>query len=110
MAVIFCTRIMSEHKSWRAELNSLSYEVAGIPSQEMFMSWLKTFLLKVDEIRERNNGKSELVLSATRYIKNHCLEKSPAGKRCGKAFCQPQLPFNNHEKGDGNHLSAAYYS
>lgn len=74
MAVIFCTRIMSEHKSWRAELNSLSYEVAGIPSQEMFMSWLKTFLLKVDEIREKNNGKSELVLSATRYIKNHCLE------------------------------------
>lgn len=74
MAIIFCTRIMSEHKSWRAELNNLSFEVAGIASQEMFMSWLKTFLLKIDEIREKSSGKSELVLAAARYIKKHCLE------------------------------------
>lgn len=74
MAIIFCTRIMTEHKAWRAELNNLSFEVAGIASQEMFMSWLKTFLQKVDEVREKSNGKSELVLSAAKYIKNHCLE------------------------------------
>lgn len=74
MAIIFCTKVMAEHKSWRTELNHLSFEAAGIASQEMFMSWLKTFLLKIDEIREKNNGKSELVLSAIRYIRNHCLE------------------------------------
>lgn len=74
MAVIFCTRIMSEHKTWREELNNLSYEGAGILSQEMFRNWLKTFLFQIDEIREKNNGKSELVLLVTRHIKNHCLE------------------------------------
>ncbi|MBD4335617.1 AraC family transcriptional regulator, partial [Xanthomonas citri pv. citri] len=37
-------------------------------------SWLKTFLAKIDEIREKSSGKSELVLLAVRYIKNHCLE------------------------------------
>ncbi len=74
MAIFFCSRIMGEHKSWRGELDHLSFEGAGVASQEMFASWLKTFLAKIDEIREKSSGKSELVLSAVRYIKNHCLE------------------------------------
>ena len=55
-------------------MDHLSFEVAGITSQKMFASWLKTFLAKIDEIREKSSGKSELVLLAVRYIKNHCLE------------------------------------
>lgn len=74
MALFFCGRIMEEHKTWRGELDHLSFEVAGITSQKMFASWLKTFLAKIDEIREKSSGKSELVLLAVRYIKNHCLE------------------------------------
>ncbi len=35
------------------ELDHLSFEVAGITSQKMFASWLKTFLAKIDEIREK---------------------------------------------------------
>ena len=74
MALFFCSRIMGEHKSWRGELDPLSFEVAGVASQKMFASWLKTFLGKIDEIREKSSGRSELVLSAVRHIKNHCLE------------------------------------
>lgn len=74
MALFFCGRIMEEHKTWRGELDHMSFEVAGITSQKMFASWLKTFLAKIDEIREKSSGKSELVLLAVRYIKNHCLE------------------------------------
>ena len=53
MALFFCGRIMEEHKTWRGELDHLA---------------------KIDEIREKSSGKSELVLLAVRYIKNHCLE------------------------------------
>lgn len=53
MALFFCGRIMEEHKTWRGELDHLSFEVAGITSQKMFASWLKTFLAKIDEIREK---------------------------------------------------------
>ncbi len=74
MAIFFCSRIMEVHKSWRGELDPLSFEVAGVASQKMFASWLKTFLGKIDEIREKSSGRSELVLSAVRHIKNHCLE------------------------------------
>ena len=51
MALFFCSRIMEEHRNWRGELDNLSFEVAGVASQKMFASWLKTFLTKIDEIR-----------------------------------------------------------
>lgn len=75
MALFFCLAVL-----WRntrpGEGNWIICPLRwqDITSQKMFASWLKTFLAKIDEIREKSSGKSELVLLAVRYIKNHCLE------------------------------------
>lgn len=74
MIVIFCSRIMELHSNWRADLNEYSIEGANVSSFEMFARWLKSILGKIDELKEKQTGKSDLVIKALQYIRSHCAE------------------------------------
>ena len=99
MALFFCGRIMEEHKTWRGELDHLSFEVAGITSQKMFASWLKTFLAK----RKVRTG-----TAGSKIYKKSLSGKPEAGNCGGRTGSQPQLSFYDHKERNGDHIPAAY--